>query len=176
MTNHDTTSATVSWIDRLRRFAAGTEMVDDRAWLAEGVETYLALASDGMGLEAALGITAGPGQCPWWVVERRALRDGLVRRFAAASFPRDSPRAHAKLVSAAISAYRSTSWPRDIRNGLASCYAGTPRELLFEAFSVADGNMPSSVKQITSILGEGNQIGDFISRHRIDTHRQGRTP
>lgn len=139
-------------IARLRRFAQGQPTAADLDWLAECANTYLATASMGVTLDAAVGVAARPGSSPWWIAENRDRRDDLIRRFADIAFPMSAPSERAALLAKEFKKYSDSSWPRERRNGISQCYAGTPRETLFKIFKTSDGIVPMSKKQISSIL------------------------
>jgi hypothetical protein len=69
-------------ITRLRRIAAQLSG-DDGRWFRECLELYQAGASDGLRLDACLGLVPGRGRTPWWERESCAKRDQIVRGIAA---------------------------------------------------------------------------------------------
>jgi hypothetical protein len=138
---------------RLRRLAAalGTgEPVhpDDAAWVARALHRYLEHAPDGLGLEAALGLSTPAGGEPWWRTERRAARDDLLRRLAAMLPGNTSGRA--QQLQQLLRRYAGTGWRLDSHNGAPSPRS-PERELLFRLFTL-DPKPPTSLRRLIDII------------------------
>jgi hypothetical protein len=148
----------MSPIERLRRIAqralAGERLGEDSAWLAAAVARYEREAARGVTLDDAFGVATHAGCAPWWREEALARRDQALRELAGRFFGELCVSKQAEELRRLISRYATTTWLRTDRNlsEMPTGYSGTPRELLFRAFSACDGRLPSSGRWLIKIL------------------------
>lgn len=92
----------------LQRVAVGTAGDDDLAWLRQRLADYLAAPE--RGADAALWLDRAPGEPPWWQVERRRRRDGLILRLWRERFPSLSAWDAAERILIAQERYAAAAW------------------------------------------------------------------
>ncbi len=92
----------------LQRVAAGTAGTDELAWLRQRLADDLAAPE--RGAEAALWLDRAPGEPPWWLVERRRQRDGLILRLWRERFPKLKAWDAADRILIAQRRYAGTAW------------------------------------------------------------------
>jgi hypothetical protein len=145
---------------RLRRIAdcarAGAPLGDDGAWLADGIDRYLAKAREGWSLDDALCISPVSTSEAWWTKEDRERCHDQLRQLHRTFCPGAVSQAAAE-VARLIRRYASSSWKFD--QGRSVCpdrYEGTPNAILFEAFKAMQGAVPGGERQLRRILSGGN--------------------
>ena len=146
----ETAHASLAAAGRMRRIREALEAGElpdpvDTQWFAGRLKHYEDNAHAGTRLDEVLSLVSGPGQAPWWRVERLKERDRLVRELAATR----EGNAHARAVwlQGVLRRYQSTSWNRDR-------VTGTPtaaNRALFDIFSL-DADPPTGVWQLTRII------------------------
>jgi hypothetical protein len=162
---------------RLRRIAdragAGAPLGADGAWLADGIDRYLAKAREGWSLDDALSISPTSTGEAWWAKEDRERCHDQIRQLHRAFCPGSVSQAAGE-IARLIRRYASSSWKFD--QGRSVCperYAGTPNAILFEAFKAMQGAVPGGERQLRRILSGGNDDQNAGQPLRVPMSRQG---
>lgn len=143
-------------VDRLRRLAGIVEAASageappaaDAAWLAGAVALMAGDAS--AGIHDALGVP------PTWRRDlRHRQRDDRLRQLAA-SLP-GTTAARASALQAELRAYQANGWPRE-RHLPALPTSASPRRRLLHEVMRLDGSPPTSIRQLTAIIEDCNNI------------------
>ena len=136
-------------LNRIAQIARSGVLGNDSAWLAAGIEIYVARAANDWPLDRALSLA--------WSNECRARRDSALREYAArycreALFSRCAVR-----LGNDLRIYERGTWRHDRhRVEMPSSYVGTPRELLFRAFRENESIRPQ--RDIASSPGHLEKI------------------
>jgi hypothetical protein len=141
----DTGHAGAAAIQRLRRIAEAIQDTPDGQWFAGRMKHYEDNAHEGARLDEVLHLVSGPGQPPWWRVERQKERDRLIRELA--STYEGNTNARSIRLQGVLRRYQSTSWTRDrvTREPTAA------NRQLFDIF-VIDVDPPTGTWQLAKII------------------------
>jgi hypothetical protein len=139
--------AAAEGVRRVREALEAGELPDpvDSQWFAGRLKHYEDNAHAGARLDEVLSLVSGPGQPPWWRVERQKKRDRLIRELAATR--EGNTHARAVWLQGVLRGYQSTSWNRDR-------VTGTPtaaNRVLFDTFSL-DADPPTRTWQLARII------------------------
>ncbi len=120
-------------------------------WLGEVLKTFFERGSSS--LEEIMGLRYGRGGMPWRRAEAMRQRNAALRILAEDFFADLSPCTRSRQMAVLASRYGASAWRVDRhRSGMPEHYAGTPKELLWRAFS-SGAAMPLGERQIRNIVG-----------------------
>ena len=108
-------------------------------WLSEVLHTFFEHGSSS--LEEIMGLRYGRGGMPWRRAEAMRQRNAALRILAEDFFADVGPCTRSRRIAVLASRY-----------GMPEHYAGTPKELLWRAFS-SGATMPIGERQIRNIVG-----------------------
>lgn len=117
--------------------------------LSAALAAYLAAPPGTTSIEGELGLAPSRGKERWQAVEARQRRDDAIRKLAV-FFP-SKP---AKTIARELTRYSASAWRHD--RALASppaAYLGTAKEWLWRAHHEGSGKVPTTERQIRSVLG-----------------------
>jgi len=124
---------------------------DLAGWLADSLDRFL--RHECTSIDDALGLRQSRGGVPWWLVEALYHRDRALRELADRLVENGSLSNRAREVRRKTIRYASTAWRFDKdRETMPTCYRGTYREYLWEAFK-SGAPMPLGERQLRNILG-----------------------
>lgn len=117
-----------------------------RLWLSTGLQAHLAGAS----IDEALDLRPGPGEAPVSAQFRQAIRDEHLR--CAGSLCTGSPWQRAVELSAHVNRFAGRTWKRLCNTSEPPANLSAIDTVLFVAFHVSGGDIPSSPKRLSCIL------------------------
>jgi hypothetical protein len=120
-------------------------------WLGDVLNTFFERGTTS--LEEIMGLRYGRGGMPWRRAEAMRQRNAALRILAEDFFADMGPCTRSRRIAVLASRYGASAWRVDRhRSGMPEHYAGTPKELLWRAFS-SGATMPIGERQIRNIVG-----------------------
>jgi hypothetical protein len=141
----------MSAISRLRRIAArlATEDDADAGWFVERTALYEAGARHGVSLDQALQLAPDPGHRPWWQLEDRGRRDGIIGDIRDRFYAGLPNRRSATLIAHTVRRYETTAWTRDrVWRNAPARYTGKIEALLFDLLKLGPSPSARTVERV----------------------------